>query len=618
MRIRPTSIALSTVLGSFVLMASGCCGPCKPRPSAGPAMMLPAAMAQSPSPCPTSSTQAVTVTKLEPDYVTAGSPEFRLTVAGTGFTANSVVCWNGTKRPTRYYSATLLKAHLGDADLATPTTATVAVAEGSSVSNGLSFPVIGPTTAADVTAADGRKLAAGPLTVGALIGLLNGAIDSLAEKLKNLTNDLISVGHQLQASAHAVVDHLMEQLGDKLERTEDLLQGLERQLFQDASKLVYQLNAAAEQLSSSTAERALITMYEADILAYNTTQNLPCQAKVGRLVYAKSLNPRQPLSLRLGFDANELIVLGNWLDLGERPQVSLAGKRCHYPGDAGADPTQHCMVKGYSAEQLVIGFPDRFIADPTNPQGESVEVRATTQLCKPRALLRGKLSSNGERSAFIRVVPRKQYTVYTRIWATAKVRSQAIWNWQQPFYYREENCDGYARHDRTYRLPNSVDYELAENPFAQLTITSGPNCNSGVDGVRREGNSAVKVEAHVGGCGTSWLVNCNGRGWLGYVLNMRYFTWPMTSLQPLEYFEANVTTPYQKQFDYTVPLPSPVRYLSWHYYVRVVVTQGGQTQTVELSEDDELAEGFGITTSQNESTGAVTVNIPQTVQVASN
>ena len=85
MRVRPSSVGVMLLVGWVVLVAVGCCGPCKPRPSVSPTPASAAALAQPSSPCPTSVTQTVTVTKLEPDYVTAGSPEFRLTVAGTGF-----------------------------------------------------------------------------------------------------------------------------------------------------------------------------------------------------------------------------------------------------------------------------------------------------------------------------------------------------------------------------------------------------------------------------------------------------------------------------------------------------------------------------------------------------
>lgn len=55
------------------------------------------------------------------------SSAFTLTVNGAGFVRNSVVLWNGSRRPTAYVSSTQLQARIFHSDLARPSTASVTV-----------------------------------------------------------------------------------------------------------------------------------------------------------------------------------------------------------------------------------------------------------------------------------------------------------------------------------------------------------------------------------------------------------------------------------------------------------------------------------------------------------
>jgi len=82
------------------------------------ALLLPPASADNPSP---------TVTALSPASVAAGSPNLRLTVAGTGFVTGSVVQVGGADRFTRWVSATELVAYVPASALATAASVTVTV-----------------------------------------------------------------------------------------------------------------------------------------------------------------------------------------------------------------------------------------------------------------------------------------------------------------------------------------------------------------------------------------------------------------------------------------------------------------------------------------------------------
>ncbi|MDX1982840.1 MAG: hypothetical protein SFV51_21400, partial [Bryobacteraceae bacterium] len=102
----------------------------------------------------------VTLTKLVPDAVDAGSPEFVLTVSGTGFATATAIEWNGVRLTTTVDSATQVRAVVPAARLLTAGTASVVArsAEGA-VSNALGFtiralpvPVISRLDPASITA----------------------------------------------------------------------------------------------------------------------------------------------------------------------------------------------------------------------------------------------------------------------------------------------------------------------------------------------------------------------------------------------------------------------------------------------------------------------------------
>lgn len=86
---------------------------------------------------------------LVPSSAAPGSAGFTLTVNGSGFVSNSKVNWNGTLRPTTFFSATRLTAVISTTDLAAPTTARVTVSNpspGGGTSNVAGFAVTTPTS----------------------------------------------------------------------------------------------------------------------------------------------------------------------------------------------------------------------------------------------------------------------------------------------------------------------------------------------------------------------------------------------------------------------------------------------------------------------------------------
>jgi len=85
---------------------------------------------------------APTISSLDPNTITAGSPAFTMTVHGSGFASGASVKWNGTALGTVFVSATQLTATVLASDVASPGTDHVTVTSGGVTSNSMNFTVV--------------------------------------------------------------------------------------------------------------------------------------------------------------------------------------------------------------------------------------------------------------------------------------------------------------------------------------------------------------------------------------------------------------------------------------------------------------------------------------------
>jgi hypothetical protein len=90
---------------------------------------------------------SITLTSLVPNYAVAGSGNTSVFVNGSGFTASSVVQWNGNPLPTTFGTNQILSASIGNSLIAQPGAAQIAVKDGSAISNALTFGVASPAAA---------------------------------------------------------------------------------------------------------------------------------------------------------------------------------------------------------------------------------------------------------------------------------------------------------------------------------------------------------------------------------------------------------------------------------------------------------------------------------------
>src|SRR5258708_30537153 len=81
---------------------------------------------------------------LNPTSVAPGGPAFTLRVSGAGFSKNARVLWNGSKRPTTYFSSHQVAASISAADISKAGTARIQVQNGlpgGGYSNLVNFPI---------------------------------------------------------------------------------------------------------------------------------------------------------------------------------------------------------------------------------------------------------------------------------------------------------------------------------------------------------------------------------------------------------------------------------------------------------------------------------------------
>jgi subtilisin family serine protease len=119
------------------------------------------------------------VSSLSPSSVIAGSAGVTVTVNGSGFSAASVVNWNGSPRPTTFQSETQLRVSLANADVAAVGTAQVSVSTpppGGGTSGSLTLAVV----PAPVLSVSATTVAAGTSVTVTLTGGLGGATDWIA------------------------------------------------------------------------------------------------------------------------------------------------------------------------------------------------------------------------------------------------------------------------------------------------------------------------------------------------------------------------------------------------------------------------------------------------------
>lgn len=400
------------------------------------------------------------------------------------------------------------------------------------------------------------SLAAGPLTVGALVFGLRGLIRRVGDMTRTAGGEIESVLSQIQLSANLLLDRVEAILGDDLASLIADLGDLERRLAEDAEAFIAQTQDALLLVGSRVEEAAKTALHEADIAAYNALGNLPCSEQQPRVVYL------EPSSLRLGIDPPQVVVRGNFL--GFEPQTRV--------NDVAA------TTRSVSPSQLLVELPDAVIHQLSDES--TLVVKVSSRGCKSR---RGgfSLTEAVEQELTTTVLPPLAFDLTVEITGVVSVEKP----YEETYTFFDKGADT-CREDRkvtkSYCLPPTDQIRHRELSNIQERCGSGILVNP-----PRISSNCVLVEGRVKGCGRNLFgLNCKGRGWLGYTLTLGGLGEEPTKI-PTHSATRSMEDQTQGSFTFEYPddkIPADaVGEVTWLYTATLAVQSGANLNVYEVS-----------------------------------
>lgn len=425
----------------------------------------------------------------------------------------------------------------------------------------------------------------GPPTIaGTLLGL-DEVIDRLDRLVKTTSGEIQRIGQELLAEARNTEAELNQDFKDRLNQLTDALNELEKRTIADANALVERMQISAEALEAHALDAAKIALYEANVTAYDTLASLPCRDQVPRFVYA------QPFKMRVGLDIPEVHVRGNFLNFDLSLEVKVKGAVA--------------TVISRNANELVVRIPDSVLASIQETQ--SVSVAASPSSCHPHLFGHDLIKPTSPLTIAIQLSPPVTYRVHALIKPIVSLPVTHVWPFD--FYDIDNDCNADRACDQTWDIPADWNLDFANVRFSITTA----NCGSSAGPPRLAGPHAIYLPAHITGCGTNWIWNCKGRGWIGYHLDV-----PSKQYQGQPWSESNqdqVGTADQRTytFDYRAeqPIPADNQGVRWTYNLSLQIQVGSQQpHRVELSDVNPNGDGVESRIDSQSGKLAVTITAP--------
>jgi hypothetical protein len=420
------------------------------------------------------------------------------------------------------------------------------------------------------------------IPVAAVLGELNNMITQLSNLVGQVGGETRSAILGMQTSASQLLSEANQALGDKLDKTLADLDQKELRIAEDAQAIAQQMKIAVDQINAGALDTAERTLFEADILAWNTSYSLPCRDKPARLVYPavrkmriwrEESSPASPADGLPGGAELLIPVRGNFLALG-KPGVSVR---------IGASSTVHpAEIRGLNQNELTVVVPAAAVKELQAIKRPSrLFIAASLPVCKIKGEQTSVVAEIG-----VDVLPPLTYALATSVTPVGTMPSvgQKVFS----FYERgSDSCNDRYRADRIYSV----------GPPAQVTdwkvSINNQNGNSYLIRSVGSGPYSVLVEAMIGGNGRDCFLgicNCKGRGWLGYNLSVNYRTQVETALKS-EVF-TSVKTQSSYVFDYpAVNFPAGFVKGRCNYNSRLVVHEGDTEHVLEASQTNPNVSG---------------------------
>lgn len=433
---------------------------------------------------------------------------------------------------------------------------------------------------------------ADPVTAALMLKALSDALQGLQNVLTSATGDVQAVGNSLEANGHPLLADADARYKDNLDLTYEKLNKEQREIWNAATALTDRVHLATQQLTAQALDSAKVTMWEGDIVAYDTIKELMCRTRDSRALYVSSFSAVTPLALRLGLDPPAVRVRGNFLNFRD-PRATIDGVPA--------------SVKALSVNEVDLEIPEVVLTTIQTGGAKPVTVAITPTSCQPRWFRRSKYFRATPQSVALLVKPPVTADIDAAIEPTGEVPTPA-W-WPADFYRSDENCDAHYRVDQVFTLPPDPDFKLINEPYPWRINVTTANCGSGIEPIQRRGDNAILVPGHLDGCGYGpWPIkDCHGRGWLGYHVEMHYNGF-VRQLLPVERW-SNTTTYGDFDVKYAQQIPNGTRRVRWNYVVRVTLHEGPTSHVVTLTNDVQNSEG--IETHFDEGAGRLHIKVPR-------
>jgi hypothetical protein len=422
-----------------------------------------------------------------------------------------------------------------------------------------------------------RRAIADPIAAALIDKALQDALDKLQTAMNNAPADIKAEGSSLEGDGHALLTDFDARFKNHMERTVEQLNHTQRELWNSAEALTVHVERATQQIEASAFEAAKITLWEADIVAYDGVRDLPCQARDSRVLYASSLNQGHPLQMRLGFDPPEFSVRGNYLTYAP-PTVSV---------DSLSAQVKTSNQNGYD-----VLLPDDVITSVETSGEKNVVISSAPASCHCKAFWRSQEIRGQAQSVSLLVKPSIKFDVSATIQPLAEVPAQ-LW-WPVDFYRSDDDCNVNTKIDHRQCLPPDPDLKLVIEPQPWKIYTTTANCGSGIEVPQVQTDHCISVAGRLKGCGSFHvgpIEDCHGRGWIGYHMDMHYNGFERQSLPTQDWHLVN-PPPGDYDTAYIQAVPAGSRHFIWSYVVRVVVHEGPKVHSVMLTSDVHDAEGI--------------------------
>ncbi len=354
-----------------------------------------------------------------------------------------------------------------------------------------------------------QRILLGDISVGNVRAALIQALEKLQETTRTAGDEARKTGDSLEKNGKNIIKEIDDRFGQRADTLIRRLDDSERKFMQDVGKTIVLTNQASKELVKGMGEQARLTLYEADILAYNTSYSLPCRSKVPRIVYVANT------PVIVGDQLPVVKIRGNFLDQGKLNGATIN------------NVSSKVLARG--ANELTLEIPASVFESVVAPQLYQVSINTQKTTYVPFICLARLADAIPPLQTTIELQPQKIVSVDSVIGGNYILRKPPVTTTetaefpQQRVNVIDENCSINETRKVDYAIPQGWSIQDVKQ-----TIFSA-NGGSYIEGVDIYSDKAVVRVRLIGKgyrivrepiTGAILYKNCNGRGWVNFAITM--------------------------------------------------------------------------------------------------